>query len=157
MIQLNLRKKALYLILPIVLSSCIGTKSTAASSGQNDVIIHQLRVELEEIKHHIHTTVMQMNVLTNKMVNSEDTMFELKQRELITQKQTLKSNTEQLARLEKKVDELIENEKKQVAISETLEDEIKVHSRALHQNKKKLHEIEKQAIALKTHAQEISE
>lgn len=153
MTKLNYQKPFLFLFLTLALSSCIGTNGTASNSAQNDVVVHQLRVELEEIKHHIHTTVMQMNVLTNKMVNSEDTMFELKQKELITQKQTLQSNSEQIARLEKKVDELIENHKKQISLAQSMEDEIKVHGRALHQNKRKLHEIEKQTISLKTHSQ----
>ncbi|MCH9811888.1 hypothetical protein K0U07_03885 [bacterium] len=139
--------------LPLFLASCIGTK-VASNSDKNDMMIHQLRVELEEIKHHIHTTVVQMNILTNKMVNSEDVMLELKQKELITQKQLLEHNKELLGDLEKKVHTLIENERKQDLAYKTMEDEIKVHSRALHQNKKKLHEIEKETIALKSSSEE---
>ena len=147
---MKITKHLLYLFLPVLLTSCIGSKSKVTTAGQNDIIIHQLRVELEDIKHHIHTTVMQMNVLTNKMVNSEDTIFELKQRELITQKQTLEANSILLNRLTKKVDELSELYEKTLLSQQSMGDEIKVHSRALHQNKKKIHEIEKQAIALKT-------
>ena len=75
-------------------------------------MIHQLRVELEEIKHHIHTTVVQMNILSGKMVNSEDTIFELKQRDLITQKQTLEDNSIRLAELEKKLATFKETQEK---------------------------------------------
>ena len=145
----------LFASLPLFFASCIGTK-VASNSDKNDMMIHQLRVELEEIKHHIHTTVVQMNILTNKMVNSEDVMLELKQKELIAQKQLLEHNKDTLNNLEKKVATLIENERKQDLAYRTIEDEIKVHSRALHQNNKKLHEIEKQTIALKSSTEELS-
>lgn len=148
------KTKYLYLFLPLILNGCIGSKTTASASDKNDMMIHQLRVDLEEIKHSIHTTVVQMNILTNKMVNSEDVIFELKQKELITQKQTLENNQELLLNLEKKVNNLMDNEKKQEVAFQTMEDEIKVQGRALHQNKRKLHEIEKQTIALKSAAQE---
>jgi hypothetical protein len=72
-----LRKSPLILSF-FLLSGCI-SKNSPVSSTEYDVMIHQLRVELEEIKHHIHTTVVQMNILTNNMVNSEDTIFDLKQ------------------------------------------------------------------------------
>jgi chromosome segregation ATPase len=127
----------------------MGNNPKITSSGQNDVIIHQLRVELEEIKHHIHTTVMQMNILTNKMINSEDKLFELKQRDLIVQKQTLDSNQEQLAKIEKKLDKIIETEGQKEEAFKRLEDDVKTQAKALHQNKKKIHEIEKQALSLK--------
>ncbi len=133
----------------LTFSGCMGNSPKVTSSGQNDVMIHQLRVELEEIKHHIHTTVMQMNILTNKMINSEDKMFELKQRDLIVQKQTLESNQELLAKLEKKLEQIIETDEQKAQAIKRLEDDVKIQAKALHQNKKKIHEIEKQTLSLK--------
>ncbi len=133
----------------LTLSGCMGNSPKVTSSGQNDVMIHQLRVELEEIKHHIHTTVMQMNILTNKMINSEDKMFELKQRDLIIQKQTLESNQERLAKIEKQLEKILETDEIKDQAIKRLEDDVKIQSKALHQNKKKIHEIEKQTLSLK--------
>jgi len=144
----NLIYKFCLFTLAITLSSCVSNSAKTASSTQNDVLIHQLRVELEEMKHHIHTTVMQMNILTNKMVNSEDTLFELKQRDLILQKQLLEKQQDKLAKLEKKVDEFSDNEEKRAESLIKLEEELKIQTRASHQNKKKIHELEKNALAL---------
>lgn len=131
----------------LLLSGCYGRAAKIPTSHSSDVMIHQLRVELEEIKHHIHTTVMQMNILTNKMVNSEDIIFELKQRDLITQKQALENNSERLGRVEKKLDDVLDSEELQALAFKSLEEEIKVHSRSLQQNKKKILEIEKNALS----------
>jgi hypothetical protein len=111
-------------------------------------MIHQLRVELEEIKHHIHTTVVQMNLLTNKMTNSEDILFELKQRELVTQKQTLENNSERLSKIEKKLEQILETESLQSLALKSLEEEMHLQSKSLQQNKKKILEIEKNLLSL---------
>ena len=149
----KLSQSPLLLLSILFLSGCISKNSNVTSSAQYDVMIHQLRVELEEIKHHIHTTVVQMNILTNKMVNSEDTIFELKQRDLITQKQTLESNSIRLAELEKKLEALTMTEEKNSLVYKQLEEEIVLHTRSLHQNKKKIHEIEKSAISIKANTE----
>jgi|GEM_PF-3002852 len=133
----------------VTLSGCVGSNPKVLSSNQNDVIIHQLRVELEEIKHHIHTNVMQMNILTNKMINSEDKMFELKQRDLIIQKQTLESNQERLLKIEKKLEQIVENNAQKELAIKKLEDDVKIQAKSLHQNRNKIHEIEKQTLSLK--------
>lgn len=140
-------KKSLILLLAFC-ASCSSTSAAASNSGQNDVMIHQLRVELEEMKHHIHTTVMQMNILTNKMVNSEDQLFELKQRELIQQKQMLEKQQETLSKLEKKVDHFSEQEEARKTALAKIEEDMKMQTRALHQNKKKIHELEKSSLAI---------
>ena len=131
----------------LLLHGCYGKATKISSSQSSDLMIHQLRVELEEIKHHIHTTVMQMNILTNKMVNSEDILFELKQRDLITQKQALENNSQRLTQVEKKLEEILDSEAVQSLAFKSLEEEIKVHSRSLQQNKKKILEIEKNILS----------
>jgi hypothetical protein len=136
------------LLLALGLTSCGGAAAKSSHTGQNDVMIHQLRVELEEMKHHIHTTVMQMNILTNKMVNSEDTIFELKQRDLIVQKQQLEKQQEKLLILEKKVDSFAEIEQERKISFDKIAEEVKIQSRSALQNKKKIHELEKNALSL---------
>lgn len=133
-------------IIAIIFSSC-NTKTTN-SSTQNDIMIHQLRVELEEIKHHIHTTVMQMNILTNKMVNSEDTLFELKQRDIITQKQTLENNKERLEQLEKKLETVIAKEDHTLLSINQIEEKLDQQILSIKQNKKKIQEVEQYSISV---------
>ncbi|MCH9621192.1 MAG: hypothetical protein S4CHLAM20_06090 [Chlamydiia bacterium] len=145
---MNKFKLPIFFLLFLFTTSCVSNNAKTATSSQNDVMIHQLRVELEEMKHHIHTTVMQMSILTNKMVNSEDTIFELKQRDLILQKQLLDKQQEKLSKLEKKVDAYsLKEEERDLALNK-MEEELKVQSKASHQNKKKIHELEKNALSL---------
>ncbi len=135
------------IVLLFLLPGCYGKAAKISTSQSSDVMIHQLRAELEEIKHHIRTTVMQMNILTNKMVNSEDILFELKQRDLITQKQALENNSERLTRVEKKLEEILDADTVQSVAFKSLEEEIKVHTKSLQQNKKKILEIEKNILS----------
>jgi hypothetical protein len=136
------------LLTSFLLTGCYGKGTKISSSQSSDLMIHQLRVELEEIKHHIHTTVVQMNLLTNKMTNSEDILFELKQRELVTQKQTLENNSERLSKIEKKLEQILETESLQSLALKSLEEEMHLQSKSLQQNKKKILEIEKNLLSL---------
>jgi chromosome segregation ATPase len=131
----------------LFLQSCYGKASKITASQSSDLLIHQLRVELEEIKHHIHTTVMQMNILTNKMVNTEDILFELKQQDLITQKQALEVNSDRLVQAEKKLEEIVHSNAAQNLAFASLETEVKTHKKSLEQNKHKIQEMEKNLLS----------
>jgi hypothetical protein len=91
-----------------------------------------------------------MNILTNKMVNSEDTIFELKQRELISQKQALESNSARLTALEKEVELVSSSEEKASLELINLKELLALYSLSLDQTKKKIHELEKIAISSNT-------
>jgi hypothetical protein len=145
----SLKKSSIFL-LTFFLNGCIFKSQSVSSATQYEVIIHQLRVEVEEIKHHIHTTVVQMNILTNKMVNSEDTLFELKQRELISQKQALESNSARLTALEKELELVSRSEEKASAQLMKLEQLLTLYAQSLEQTKKKIHELEKIVISTNT-------
>lgn len=137
--------KRLILLFPlaIVLQGCFNNPANIAKTNKNDIIIHQLRVELEELKHHLHTNCVQINILKNKIVNSEDTILDLTQKEFVTHKQALEKSLETLCMIEDRISALNEADEINGKSIENLEAKLSSQERSVMQNKKKIREMTK--------------
>lgn len=144
---MSLNKTSPFIILSLaaIFSSCLNNSTNISKTNKNDIIIHQLRVELEELKHHLHTNSVQINILSNKIINNEDTILDLTQKEFITHKQTLEKSMETLAIIQDKITSLAKADDSKSKSIENLEEKLSTQEKSVIQNKNKIREIAKNA------------
>lgn len=144
-IYLNSRKTRFLgaLLLPLIVQGC-GTNATPKSEKyQMEMTLHKTRIDLEELKHDLHTQKMEINILEGKMVNQEDLMTSIKKDTFEVHQAKLDAFVKQLSSMEKK---LVGLETKQEEGAKNLQKLLQASTemgKAIAQSKERINEMER--------------
>ncbi|MCH9612360.1 MAG: hypothetical protein S4CHLAM102_08470 [Chlamydiia bacterium] len=83
-------------------TSCNGSNNACSDRYDSEMTLHQIRSDLEEIKHDLNTQQMQVSILEGKILNHEDTLSNLKRDTIDAQVQKIDALRRQVLTFEKK-------------------------------------------------------
>ena len=108
---------SLILSLPLFLlslSSCTSLSSPKDERQKTEISLHKIRTEVEDLKHDLNTSDIELHILEGKLIDQEETIALLKEQLLTSQngkltdlEQTALNLQKKLASLEKKQEEIL--------------------------------------------------
>lgn len=151
-----MKSYTLFLLLPIstlIFTGCGGQGNSNNDRYQAEITLHQVRSDIEELKHDLNSQQMQLNILEGKSLNHEDTLSTVRRETIDAGMQKIDALRRQVIAADKKI--AFFEAKLSEAMSElrSLTNFASETTRALTQYKEKMVEVEK-TIALQNQALE---
>jgi LysM repeat protein len=107
-------KYCFYLTAFILLTSCSGLNSPREERHKTEITLHKIRTEVEDLKHDLNTSDIELHILEGKFIDQEETLALLKQQLLESQsskldelQQLILTYNKKIGSLEKKQDEIV--------------------------------------------------
>lgn len=137
-------------------SSCTSWNSSREESHKTEITLHKMRTEVEDLKHDLNTSDIELHILEGKILDQEDVIHALKAQLIDEQNNKLEELHHALLGFNKKINLL---EKKQEELSSEMK-HLVTHANdtttALSQYKEKIYEIEKHVISQNKKFEEVA-
>ena len=149
-----MKKRATFKILAtagcLTLASCTSVNNSSKGEKQQiEISMHNLRTDIEELKHDLNTQQMQLGIFEGKLVHIDDIIDSLKIESNEKQKSALEELQYHLSSIEKKLEHFETKQKEILTDLSQLESHANHTTKALGQYKEKVKEFE-QTLALHT-------
>lgn len=140
----------------ITCTSCTSWNSSKEEMHKTEITLHKIRTEVEDLKHDLNTSDIELHILEGKLLDQEESILTLKE-QLVDQQNNrldelhhaLLAFNKKVSAVEKKQDELISDIKSLVAHANDT-------TTALSQYKDKIYEIEKSVLSQNKKFEEVA-
>ena len=147
----------LYYILPVFfLTGCSLTSTPKEDRHRVEMALHKVRTEMEDMKHDLNTSEIELHILEGKLIDQESAMSNVRDQIIAAHKSKIDSLEERIASLEKKI--ALQNKQ-----SEELRTDLKklgTHANqttsALTQYREKIEELEREVHAHKRKFEDVA-
>jgi len=109
-----LLSSALFFLFCFVFSGCSGVTSSREERHKTELTLHKVRTEIEDLKHDLNTSDIELHILEGKLIDQEETISKLKEHLMESQtgkieglEQLFHSFNKKVANLEKKQEEIL--------------------------------------------------
>ncbi len=137
-------------------SSCTSWNSTREETHKTEITLHKMRTEVEDLKHDLNTSDIELHILEGKLLDQEEELHALKEQLVDEQNNKLQELQHALLTFNKKITTL---EKKQEELNADIK-HLVTHANdtttALSQYKEKIYEIEKHVLSQNKKFEEVA-
>jgi LysM repeat protein len=144
------------MIAALTLSSCTSWNASREESHKTEITLHKMRTEVEDLKHDLNTSDIELHILEGKILDQEEVIIALKEQLVEKQNNKLEELHHALLGFNKKIASI---EKKQEEFCSDLK-HLVTHANdtttALSQYKDKIYEIEKHVLAQNKKFEEVA-
>jgi LysM repeat protein len=129
------------------LSSCTSWNATREETHKTEITLHKMRTEVEDLKHDLNTSDIELHILEGKLLDQEEVILSLKEQLVDEQNNKLEELQHALLNFNRKIALLEKKQEELGADIKNLVTHANETTTAISQYKDKIYEIEKHVIS----------